>query len=120
VQELLVVSLCDTCRQPGACCRGFSLNRISDGDHLTLWDDEDPLKAVHPHIESEAPFHPVERLGQWTDAESGRTYSSWKWSCSALGEDGRCTMYDNRPDLCRRYEAGSSPLCVMYVPPDES
>lgn len=34
--------------------------------------------------------------------------------CTKLGADGRCTIYETRPQLCRTYEAGSDPLCVEH------
>ena len=27
-----------------------------------------------------------------------------------------CTIYADRPQLCRDYEAGSDPLCIEHVP----
>lgn len=37
------------------------------------------------------------------------------FDCPLLGEDGRCTDYDGRPELCRLYEAGSDPICAEYT-----
>lgn len=34
--------------------------------------------------------------------------------CRALGADGRCTVYESRPEACRTYEVGS-PACVAAV-----
>lgn len=39
---------------------------------------------------------------------------AWRFSCPKLGADGRCTIYDDRPDLCRTYEPMSDGLCVHY------
>lgn len=45
---------------------------------------------------------------------SGGTWAMW---CPNLHPvTGRCTDYDNRPDLCRDYEPGQDPLCIMHVP----
>jgi Fe-S-cluster containining protein len=39
----------------------------------------------------------------------------WRFNCTALDkQSGRCKVYDRRPDLCRRYEAGSDALCALY------
>ena len=40
----------------------------------------------------------------------------WLLWCPVLGRDGRCTDYENRPALCRSFEAGSDPLCAMHHP----
>lgn len=103
------MSLCDTCRDPGHCCRGFNLSG-NDGQ-VTFWDD------APPSLESGFPFVPLHRIDQWTvefGPDTGRTYSAWRWACSKLGADGRCTIYADRPTLCRDYEAGSDPLCVEF------
>jgi Fe-S-cluster containining protein len=107
------VSLCDTCRQPGHCCNGFNLSG-TDGA-LVFWDDDER----GPLIDEAFPFLPVQRWHQWTvegGPEVGRTYSAWLWRCTKLGSDGRCTIYETRPQLCRDYEAGSDRLCIEYVP----
>ena len=112
------MSLCDTCRDPGACCRDLTLYR-HNGQLVTVWDDEGPAGFTS---ENELPFEPIRKVGQWTvpdgdaDGNGGRAYSAWAFRCTALGEDGRCTVYDRRPQLCRDYEPGSSPLCVMHNP----
>lgn len=103
------MSLCDTCREPGHCCKEFNLSG-RDG-HITFWDDETPA------MEERFPFVPLYRTDQWTvefGPDTGRTYSAWRWSCTKLGADGRCTIYDERPQLCRDYEAGSDPLCIEF------
>lgn len=101
--------ICARCVEPGHCCKRFNLSG-SENHPATFWDDEAP--AVREGL----PFVPLERWGQWTveyGPDTGRTYSSWMWRCTALGEDGRCTIYDDRPDLCRRYEPLEDGLCVM-------
>lgn len=37
----------------------------------------------------------------------------WRFRCTALLANGRCGNYEDRPDLCKRYEAGSDELCVF-------
>lgn len=105
------MSLCDKCYAPGTCCKWLTLE-TGDDHQLVIWDDEDPavvLKERH-HL----PFEPVKRQGQWMDEKTGKTYSSWYWRCPILLPDGRCGDYENRPDLCRRFEPASGPLCVHY------
>lgn len=107
--------LCDVCLSPGACCRDLTLYR-KDGALLTVWDDEGPATFTSEH---DLPFDPIGKVGQWTDPEGGREYSAWNFRCRALGDDGRCTIYENRPKLCADYLPGSSPLCVHYHESDQ-
>lgn len=49
-----------------------------------------------------------------------REDGTWNWQCTALDEaTGRCTIYEDRPSLCRDYAAGSDGLCVHYQAPLE-
>ena len=73
---------CQTC---GACCRGFTV-------------EVDVQDEVHPRLVKQALFGPVmrERCGQ----------------CIALkgevGKQVRCTIYEDRPQVCREFEQGSA------------
>ena len=111
------MSMCDRCFAPGQCCRDLVLSR-QDGHVVTSWADTDPAQSladsIGPHW-----FEPVSVWGEWTvpegaDEDAGRTYRAHRWGCRALGPGGRCTVYDERPRLCRDFEAGSDPLCVHY------
>ena len=108
------MSLCDGCYSPGACCKRLRLYREEDGQtgYLTFWDDT-PVQEQTKDWD-DFPFVPLDRVRTDTDAESGRTYSTWEFSCPKLLPSGRCGDYENRPALCRRYEPGSDPLCVHY------
>lgn len=35
------------------------------------------------------------------------------WKCSRLGDDGLCTDYENRPQLCIDYQPMSDGLCAI-------
>lgn len=85
--------LCSICPVPGACCKGFMLfighePVIEDDAELVLEENKLPFKV------------------QGFD-EHGQLL----FSCPRLGEDGRCTIYEERPDLCRSFVPTSSPLC---------
>lgn len=110
------MSLCDTCKDPGACCRRLSLFKM-DGEAVTYWADQG-VDGIREQVrELGLPFEPLEKFeGPWIDQESGRPYETWALTCPKLGPDGRCTIYEDRPDLCRRYEAASDGLCVHYTP----
>lgn len=34
--------------------------------------------------------------------------------CRQLGDDGRCAVYEERPDLCRNYDGRQDPLMRKY------
>lgn len=115
----LPAKLCDVCKDPGACCREIPLSAV-------FWDDEDiniewPRRrddyAAGPN--GHMPFTPIRkdlRSAGHVDPATGRTYSQWLFSCSALQPDGRCGVYLTRPFCCSSYRAGSDRLCAMYRP----
>lgn len=102
------MSPCDTCSRPGACFRGFvlSLNfheedwqgaarsRL-DGYGLTYFRIDEAIKTEHTLANS----------------------VGIRCSCDRLGEDGRCTDYDNRPMVCRTYDPLYDGLCAEFVGP---
>lgn len=93
------MSLCDTCMSPGHCCKRLVLT----GGEFN--EPQSPEAAEHALLKRGMPMF---RIGE--EIEPGK-YAFW---CTALGPDGRCTIYDERPDLCRRYVAGSDGLCVHH------
>lgn len=104
------MSLCDTCIDPGACCRSMS---ISGGipDPRTGKRIQDPMsfeEAEHFAMRLSLPFVPGEQ------DDDGR----WRFTCTALGDDGRCQVYETRPHLCRDYPAGRDGLCVHHWAPE--
>lgn len=110
------MSLCDSCYAPGQCCRDLSL--FSEGHPVTVWADEDAAARLSEKIGAHW-FVPVAASGEYVvpvDAleDAGRTYRTHRWGCRALGPDGRCTVYDDRPQLCRDFAPGSDPLCVHW------
>ena len=99
------MSLCDTCMKPGACCQRLFLTGAGG-------EAEAPKSfeaAEHFAMRSGLPFRPLYQ-----------TEAAWHWWCTALGSDGRCTIYENRPQLCRDFKPGSDPLCVHYWARPES
>lgn len=98
------MSLCDRCVAPGACCRNLALT----GGNLLMAD----------LIAADAP---EESAQKWLDHHGfpmfrpARVFGhAWRFDCTALGADGRCTIYEDRPDLCRRYEPEQDGLCVHF------
>lgn len=99
------MSLCDTCRQPGACCRGLVLNIPFSSDN---WMAEAAEKMARFGLSF---FVPVRSVASVDAPDKAMVL----FDCTRLGADGRCSDYDGRPTLCRDYEAGSDPLCVEHV-----
>ncbi|MBV8060791.1 MAG: YkgJ family cysteine cluster protein [Alphaproteobacteria bacterium] len=99
------VSKCDTCRKSGNCCKGFILNFPVNAER---WKDEasDWMKAY------DLPFEPVRAIPSFDfDGKVGVVYD-----CTKIGSDGRCTIYEDRPHLCRIYEPGQDGICAEFVP----
>lgn len=111
------MSLCDTCRDPGHCCRRLRLWNEA-GKEPTSWADRGLDGAQDAAVAFAAPFMPIEVAATFTDSETGREFVSWWWRCDALMPDGRCGMYELRPALCRSYEPASSALCAEFVARD--
>lgn len=110
------MSLCDKCFSPGACCKRLSLS--TGGGVILVWDDEDPVEQLkdrmyEPEPGRPMPFVPLEGMNSFQDPD-GRSYSSYWWKCTQLLPNGRCGVYENRPELCRSFEPGSGHLCVHY------
>lgn len=89
------MSLCDTCRDPGACCRTF-----------TLWT-EGPRPYTHKEAEQaiireDLPFYMKSKKGAKINVVG----------CSHISATGRCNIYEDRPALCRDFAAGVDALCV--------
>ncbi len=120
--------LCDNCSRPGRCCTGFhlpvtehartplealvvmatvSVGTTQDGRSVLLGPD---WRGGHDGSLASAevglPFMPL-------SLEPG---GNWRWWCPNL-VDGRCSIYEARPTLCRQFVAGSNRLCVMHPSP---
>lgn len=104
------MSLCDKCYSPGACCKSFVLSD-NDGVLLTIWLDEDANKQIADH---DLPFEIEAVTTEYKHEESGRPYGTFSVSCPKLAENGRCTIYEDRPALCAKFEPRGGPLCVHF------
>lgn len=109
------MSVCDTCPKPGACCKRLRLH--GQNGVITFWK-EDGLEAVQHFLDTNGlPFAPIEIVAEEKDEPMQQTYVEYVFSCPKLGLDGRCTIYADRPQLCRDYQPGSDQLCVLYKVP---
>ena len=93
---------------PGRCCKSLTLSGGPMNDDREAVEGGRPtyLDALNYVRKNGVPFVPLRpqqtARGEWV----------WRYACPKLGDDGRCTIYDDRPDLCRRFEPGGNDLCV--------
>lgn len=97
------MSACDTCREPGYCCKRLMLGGVTEDAFPTKLEAL-LIAAAWPYEANGLPFVPVTVLQGY-----------WLYTCPMLDWDtGLCSDYENRPKLCRDYEPLSDPLCAMY------
>ncbi len=108
------VSVCDTCRNPGRCCTGFSLGGATFPKGETMLDAMIALASCIIHDVHERaivpPFLPLRRIDWERDGDPDHVWSLW---CPLL-VNGRCSDYENRPMLCKTYRPRQDGLCAMY------
>ena len=94
--------LCESCLRPGNCCTNLALR---GGPYPFLAEAPMSFEAAeHLAMRNSLPFRPL-----WQDADG-----IWRWWCPSLSPEGRCTIYETRPALCRSYAAGSDKLCFHH------
>src|SRR5689334_12410170 len=108
---------CDRCVAPGTCCKSFELSK-----EFAIGQTPESLKKWLE--ENNFPFTPLIRSNIYCTSENSHIANSavhwvekWRFACTKLGEDGRCTIYEDRPDLCKKYTAGCDTMCIhMRLP----
>jgi Fe-S-cluster containining protein len=105
------MSLCDTCHSPGHCCKDFVLIHLG-----TFWEASWVEDARAKMIEHDLPFIPSRFIHADNPEPGHAPYGDVRFSCPRLGDDGRCTIYESRPQLCRSYEPATDALCVYFIP----
>lgn len=109
------MSRCNTCSKPGHCCKGFVLN-------IDL-DRADPAGSAERALSNHGLgyMYYVEQFKADAisdlsgDAFEDETRIRGRFNCTRLGDDGRCTVYAQRPQLCRSYQPLHDGLCVEHV-----
>ncbi len=102
------MSLCDHCYSPGTCCKSLTLSGGPDSEDRAAMESGRPTysDALNFARKNGLPFTPLvpEQVqpGWWF----------WRYSCPKVTPDGRCSIYDVRPQLCRDFEPESDGLCV--------
>jgi len=109
------MSACDTCTKPGACCHDFALNGRSGG--LRFDADNWQIEAENRMEQYGMPFIPLRVDMEKIDPVKEAGFVGVRFTCPKVTPEGRCSIYETRPQLCRDYKAGSDKLCVMYVEP---
>lgn len=99
ILEILKKSACDTCRAPGSCCKFIWLRYAGKQD---ISDTAEDIVSKH-----NLPFVAVKSGADFDPRQIG------PFSCKNL-VNGRCSDYENRPYLCRVYDAKSDHLCAEY------
>lgn len=106
------MSLCDTCRDPGACCRRMSFFSAQNGKMVekTFWDLDHVLETLR---QNDLPMVPLSTEIHLTLA--GNDFISCLFTCGKLTSRGRCSIYETRPQMCRDFKPGSGPPCVEFT-----
>jgi len=116
------VASCDTCKTPGNCCSGFTLNfDVDEAD----WKLQAEVKLKSHGIDYWRPVRISRTSVHLQTHSSGKPFQEYKllpgrvrvmFSCDRLTKEGKCGDYENRPITCKDYEPGYDPLCAMYQP----
>ena len=97
------------CPDLGHCCRKFCVIGF------TRWQPLDKRRSA----KGVQRFLNKRRLGIFKP-HSIRDDGSWMITCPKLGADGRCSDYDNRPELCRSFRPGCGDgLCLIRPAVDQ-
>ena len=96
------------CLRCGKCCLANVLSFATEKD-FKRWETEgrDDILHVVDH------YHPIWAGDHLISAEDGR----YLHGCPFLKLDGdlcKCTIYDTRPEVCERYQPGSSQICPQW------
>ena len=91
------------CPNPGSCCKEFAVvirgKILGYGKYYAKPEEITRLAktAGFPFVAKRYSYH----------------IDTWYFSCPVLGEDGLCTDYKNRPEICRNYKPKSDGLCCV-------
>lgn len=97
--------LCSICPDPGRCCRRFNF-------HHSFWVEDGFTVAQLKLRDAGVPFIIEDWLAK-SKTEDGSEYASVVVHCPKVTAEGLCSIYDDRPDICRNFQPGSDRLCVF-------
>lgn len=109
------MSLCDKCYAPGRCCTRIQITNVlgEPAGYESLYG----LKHVTQQIREEMPtskFVAIKKIPGTDGFFEDIPVAQYIFDCEALQPNGRCGIYETRPNVCRKYEAASDSLCVHY------
>jgi Fe-S-cluster containining protein len=81
-------------------------------DELTFWADTWRADAIEKLKTIGAPYEPLEVHSTYKTPE-GEEYVTLYYRCPKLTDAGRCSIYDDRPSICREFVPASNQLCVF-------
>lgn len=105
------MALCGICPEPGHCCKDFILEGAIGV--ITFWADSWREDAEQYLRENNLPYRVHRAEGSYWTA-SFQEFTRVRFSCEHLS-NGRCGIYERRPEICRKFLPGSSTLCVFGV-----
>jgi Fe-S-cluster containining protein len=106
------MSACDTCPVPGHCCRWMYLNGGAFPRGDTVEEAQASIDEHNAYMADKVAANPISMKPLFKNSNAG-----WVVWCPNLNQKtGRCMDYENRPDLCKDFEPGSAPLCILHVP----
>ena len=94
------MSICNKCKDKGYCCRNFIIQSHEPWAYTAI---ENKNKVIKRLKESNLSF--------FIPVKKGKRY--WVFSCSKITDEGKCSVYKSRPNLCREYRPATGDLCVM-------
>ena len=116
-------SICDSCRDPGYCCRDFTINVVFPADMPRAEVDKHVAEGTDPWGEDgrmldaeKTPFFHATRIAtRYIFRGQHKPHGvTWGFNCDRLGTDGRCMQYEDRPQVCRHYPPKEDFLCIEY------
>jgi Fe-S-cluster containining protein len=84
-------------------------------EEIKQWKDQGREDILHI-ISNEKVFWAGDHLVSARDGRVLKVCSFLKWE----GDYCSCSIYEVRPRVCRDYEPGSSQICPLWKPPDQS
>ena len=100
-----MLDICKVCN--GHCCVGFTLTTIRQDTNERVELTKKDTEYVH------------ERVGDFMEFIADDEDESW-WKCNRFDSDTKlCSMYDERPDLCKSYHCSDYDSIMYLILTDE-
>ena len=95
---------CNNCPKRGQCCKNFMLHAKAEQPPWSF-TSKDSKERVTSRLKKEnlSFFIPTKKYKY-----------RWLFKCSKISKNGRCTIYQSRPQLCKDFKIGEDVLCYYY------